>query len=79
MLKGCFVSLRAIEHTDLPELLEWRNRPEYRRYFREYRELNMENQSTWYEKVVLNDPKTVMFSIINRETTDYLEHADCVT
>lgn len=72
MLKGCFVSLRAIERTDLPELLEWRNRPEYRRYFREYRELSMENQNTWYEKVVNNDPKTIMFSITDIETNRLL-------
>lgn len=72
MLKGCFVSLRAIERTDLPVLLEWRNRPEYRRYFREYRELSMETQNTWYEKVVMNDPRTVMFSIIDKETTRLL-------
>ncbi len=72
MLKGCFVGLRSIERTDLPELLEWRNRPEYRRYFREYRELSMENQNTWYEKVVMNNPKTVMFSITDLETNRLL-------
>lgn len=67
MLKGELVGLRAIEREDLPQLLEWRNRPEYRRYFREYRELGMDSQNAWFEKSVLNDPKTVMFSIVGLE------------
>lgn len=64
MLKGKYVGLRAIEKDDLPVLLEWRNNPEYRKYFREYRELGMDKQYAWYEKVVLDDYKTIMFSII---------------
>ena len=65
MLKGKYVGLRAIERSDLPQLLEWRNRPEYRQYYREYRELSFTNQEKWYENIVLNDPKTIMFSIID--------------
>lgn len=30
MIKGKFTGLRAIERTDLPILLEWRNKPEFR-------------------------------------------------
>ena len=44
MLSGKHVGLRAIELADLPQLLEWRNKPEFRQYFREYRELNTEQQ-----------------------------------
>lgn len=68
MLKGQYVGLRAIERSDLSKLLEFRNRPEYRRYFREYRELSSESQKNWYEKVVLNDPNTIMFSIVELES-----------
>ena len=68
MLKGSFVGLRAIERADLSILLEFRNKPEYRRYFREYRELSMENQNIWYDEIVMKDPKTVMFSIIELES-----------
>ncbi|WCN38143.1 GNAT family N-acetyltransferase [Aneurinibacillus uraniidurans] len=68
MLKAEKVCLRAIEKEDLPQLLTWRNQPEYRRYFREYRELSMENQTMWYERVVLQDRNTLMFSIIDQET-----------
>ncbi len=72
MLKGEFVGLRAIERDDLSQLLEWRNRPEYRRYFREYRELGVVNQNDWYEKMVLNDSRTIMFSIIELENSRLL-------
>ena len=65
MLKGSVVGLRAIEDSDLEKLLSWRNNPEYRRYFREYRELGMENQKKWFETKVLNDEHTRMFSIID--------------
>ena len=41
MIRGKKVALRAVEKEDLPYLMEWRNRPEYRQYFREYRELNL--------------------------------------
>jgi len=68
MLKGSFVGLRAIERADLSILLEFRNNPEYRRYFREYRELSMANQNVWYDEIVMKDPKTVMFSIIELES-----------
>lgn len=66
MLNGEFVALRAIERADLAQLLAWRNRPEMRRYFREYRELGGDQQNAWYENVVLKDPATRMFSIVER-------------
>ena len=44
MLTGELTGLRAIEEEDLPELLSWRNDPRMRRYFREYRELNMKDK-----------------------------------
>jgi RimJ/RimL family protein N-acetyltransferase len=64
MLRGKYTGLRAIESGDLSQLLEWRNRPEYRRYFREHRELSMDNQQEWFEKTVTGDPATRMFSIV---------------
>jgi len=68
MLKGEFTGLRAVERSDLSILLEYRNRTEYRRYFREYRELSMENQNFWFEEIVMKDPKTIMFSIVELES-----------
>lgn len=68
MLEGQLVGLRAIEREDLPQLLEWRNNPNYRRYFREFRELNSVNQNNWFDKVVMGDHRTMMFSIIELAT-----------
>lgn len=67
MLKGQFVGLRAIEEADLPQLMQWRNRPEFRRYFREYRELNATQQRQWFDSKVNGDPCTRMFAIVSLE------------
>jgi RimJ/RimL family protein N-acetyltransferase len=68
MLSGEIVSLRAIEPRDLEQLLNWRNKPEFRRYFREYRELSLEQQHAWYKEKVINDPATCMFAIECKKT-----------
>lgn len=68
MLKGEVTGLMAIEREDLSKLLEWRNRPEFRRYFREYRELSMAQQSEWFESIVLNDSRTLMFAIVELDS-----------
>ncbi|NBK93792.1 N-acetyltransferase [bacterium 1XD21-13] len=72
MLIGKYTGLRALEISDLEKLLEWRNQPEYRRFFREYRELNSENQKRWFEAKVMNDEHTRMFSIVNKETGELI-------
>lgn len=64
MLKGQHTGLRALEEKDLSLLLEWRNRPEYRRYFREFRELSSADQKTWYESINRRDSNVRMFAII---------------
>ncbi|OAT80982.1 acetyltransferase [Bacillus sp. MKU004] len=72
MLTGEVVGLRAVEKSDLPQLMAWRNKPENRVFFREYRELNSDNQLQWFDKYVMNDPSTRMFSIIDLETNELL-------
>ena len=72
MLKGRIVGLRAVEREDLKRLLAWRNQPEFRKFFREYRELNMENQSNWFESRVLADEHTRMFSIVILKTGELI-------
>ena len=52
MLKGKIVSLRAVEKSDLKQLLIWRNNPKFRIFFRENREINNCNQKQWFENVV---------------------------
>ncbi|PHS23199.1 MAG: GNAT family N-acetyltransferase [Robiginitomaculum sp.] len=63
MLTGPDVVLRAIKPDDLEPLRLWRNRPEYRQYFREYRDITPAMQQNWYEKTVLEDERVHMFAI----------------
>ena len=72
MLKGKYVGLRAIEESDLSQLLLWRNQPNYRRFFREYRELSQTNQRNRFDSKVLNDKSTEMFSIVDINTGELL-------
>jgi hypothetical protein len=66
MIEGIRVGLRAVERDDLATLLQWRNRPELRRYFREYRELGSAHQDQWFENAVLGAQQTHMFAIVER-------------
>jgi len=72
MLKGSYVGLRAIEQSDLSQLLSWRNNPKLRRFFREYRELNHTQQLDWFTQTVNNDISTKMFSIIDLNSNKLL-------
>ena len=56
MIKGKKIILQQPTREDMPQLLEWRNRPEHRLYYREYRESNLEEQISWYENIMLKDP-----------------------
>lgn len=63
MYRGKKIYLDAVGREDLPLLMKWRNNTEFRKFFREYRELNMDMQEKWYESKVLNDSSTEMFAI----------------
>jgi RimJ/RimL family protein N-acetyltransferase len=66
MLSGELVGLRAIERGDLPQLLEWRNAPRLRRFFRERHELGMDDQVAWFEALGAQRGRprdTLMFAI----------------
>ena len=60
------IELRAVEETDLPFFLVWRNDKKLRSYFREYRELTMLDQYRWYESLAGNS-LTAMFTIVERQ------------
>jgi RimJ/RimL family protein N-acetyltransferase len=51
MIRGKRVGLRAIERADLTTLRDWRNIEQFRRCFREVRELNLLNQERWLERI----------------------------
>lgn len=65
MLRGKKVFLDLVHQEDLALLLSWRNNPEYRQYYREYKELSMEQQLRWYENKILNDDSWQYFTIKN--------------
>lgn len=67
MIKGELTTLRAVEYNDLDKLKLWRNNPDFRKNFREHKELNSVNQNLWFEKI--SDSKNdYMFSIIENNT-----------
>ena len=70
MIKGRLVGLRAVEKEDLPLLRDWRNIPEFRRNFREVRELGLANQEKWFERSCVSNPNDFMFTIIDLETKE---------
>lgn len=72
MIKGNKTYLRAIEEGDLRTLLEWRNKPHFRKFFREYRELSWDQQQSWYKNIVLKDERVRMFSIVRTSDDELL-------
>ncbi len=67
MIKGSRISFRAVEREDLATLKEWRNNEDFRKFFREYRELNMDNQELWFNEYILKRNDTVMFMILKND------------
>lgn len=63
MIKGKLVGLRAVEKEDLILLRDWRNNPDFRKNFREVRELNLTNQENWFNKCCVSNPNDFMFII----------------
>jgi len=72
MLEQQNVILRSVEEEDLEQLRVWRNHPDLRKYFREYRELSKADQLAWYTNFVLPKQSTLMFSIVERESNKLL-------
>ena len=64
MIKGDLVGLRAVERSDLELLRDWRNITDFRRNFREVRELNMSNQEKWFEKLNNSSLTDFMFMFV---------------
>lgn len=72
MIKGNQIYLTSIEESDLEVLRNWRNREDYRKYFREHREISKDMQKKWYETKVLADSSTIMFSIRDLQSDELL-------
>lgn len=69
VIVGNKLSLRSIEEKDLSQLKTWRNKEHFRKYFREYKELNQHHQTEWFIKYVTKDFNTIMFGIEENDTT----------
>lgn len=67
MLLGNKIMLSKVEKENIEQLRQWRNTPELKKYFREYRELNKDNQLNWYNSKVLNDNTTYNFEIRTKD------------
>tara|TARA_Y100000385_G_scaffold255877_1_gene281824 strand:+ start:4029 stop:4550 length:522 start_codon:yes stop_codon:yes gene_type:complete len=68
MIKGDKVGLRALEKEDLVHLRDWRNIPEFRKNFREVRELSLTDQEEWFESIQKTKHINYMFTIVDLET-----------
>jgi hypothetical protein len=64
MITGNLVGLRAVEREDLISLREWRNYPEFRRNFREVRELSLADQEQWFDNLQKTKHINYMFAIV---------------
>jgi RimJ/RimL family protein N-acetyltransferase len=71
MLIGEFTCLRAVENADLELLRDWRNIQDFRVNFREHRELNMENQKKWFDRLS-NSTNDYMFVILDKATNELI-------
>ena len=72
MIKGQYVHLRALEKNDLPLLMQWRNNPNMRKFFRETDEINTVNQLKWFESVVAKNSVHKMFAIVKNDTEELM-------
>jgi len=68
LIEGKLTNLRALEREDLKQLRDWRNDPDLRSVFREYRLLNIVLQERWFESLhKKNPPDNLMFGIVDRK------------
>lgn len=73
MLQGKKTRLVSVKRCNLERLRNWRNEPELRKYFREYREISPEMQEKWFQKIQ-NDPDQVNFEIRTEFGTKLIGH-----
>ena len=68
MIKGKKVGLRAVEKEDLLHLRDWRNIPEFRKHFREVRELSLKDQEAWLDSLQKTKHINYMFTIVDLDS-----------
>ena len=70
MIKGKKIGLRAVEKQDLPFLRDWRNIVEFRKNFREVRELSLVDQESWFDHLQKTKHINYMFTIVDLDTQE---------
>ena len=73
MIEGKKIVLESVDSDHLEQFRIWRNKPELRKYFREYREISDKMQQEWYLKIT-KDTNQVNFSIKDKETRELIGH-----
>ena len=73
-LTGDKIYLTAVDKDSIEQFREWRNQPELRKFFREYKELSKDMQEGWFESKVLGDPNQVNFEIHDLKTSKLIGH-----
>lgn len=73
MLKNKKVILESVNHCDIKKFQAWRNNPELRKYFREYREISDDMQEAWFSKIS-QDKNQINFSIKEKGTKKLIGH-----
>jgi len=68
------IYLTAVSKQNIEQLRQWRNNPELRQFFREYREISKETQEKWFEEKVLGDPNQINFEIHDNESGKLIGH-----
>tara|TARA_B110001452_G_scaffold119986_1_gene99549 strand:+ start:8851 stop:9393 length:543 start_codon:yes stop_codon:yes gene_type:complete len=72
MIKGNKVGLRAVEKEDLILFRDWRNTVDFRKHFREVRELSLVDQEKWFESLQNTKHINFMFAIVELETNEVI-------
>jgi RimJ/RimL family protein N-acetyltransferase len=65
------IAIRGMEKSDLPIVQDWRNNEKIRRYFREHRELSLDQKESWYNNMI-EDNRFEMFVIIDCKTNEII-------
>jgi len=77
MLIGEKVILEEIAPENIEQLRQWRNDPELRKFFREYRDISADLQKKWYEEMGNNsDPRNVFWQIVEYASADHQKRQD---
>jgi len=73
MPEGKKVLLDSVDVEHIEQFRQWRNQPQLRKYFREYREISKYMQERWFEKIQ-SDKNQVNFSIKDKNTDQLIGH-----